>query len=534
MYNVRTVNFGSVKFPLNLYGDDKNYKGFPELGETINKDGILMGLRPHAEELDACLTSNEDLRNYDTGFDDIQFVYGPGGEITLNGEKHKTGVVTDIKCYYNPAAKAPNNIYPKTLEKVEKYTEALKQFYSEIYHAYENGVKRNANLNRRPDNTIPMSPRFTKLIETAMVMKHKGGDGKEKNVRLTYKDIELDAYTMEFTVQYKMPLRLGSKISCLHGGKGVVVDILPDHLMPKDSDGVPVDIVMDPLSIVSRMNVGRLYEIYIAGAARSARDLVRKELEKGNKNKAWELVLEFLELIGTEQLDYYRSADDNGIEEILEEIRRSELHVFYRVSSPKPIILIVSDIEKSKFKPKKEPITINVNGKEKKTKNPCLIGVIYNILLTKTPDESLSVTSDPYLNHFKMPTAPTAPKKYSLPWANKATKIIGETETRLFLSYGGAMLLAELRDRAINPSTVENIHKNLLTIDTPGFTENIVTREEAKFGMDVALTLFKNVLSAVGYELKYVPDSYYQFDETCDPSIGLKTNVNKKPSKKKK
>ncbi|MBC7328236.1 DNA-directed RNA polymerase subunit beta [bacterium] len=59
------------------------------------------------------------------------------------------------------------------------------------------------------------------------------------------------------------PIMVGDKLSGRHGNKGVIAKILPVEDMPHLPDGTPVDIVLNPLGVPSRMNVGQLYEIHL-------------------------------------------------------------------------------------------------------------------------------------------------------------------------------------------------------------------------------------------------------------------------------
>ncbi len=66
----------------------------------------------------------------------------------------------------------------------------------------------------------------------------------------------------------KKNLSVGDKIAGRHGNKGVVAKIVPDCDMPFLPDGVPVDIVLNPLGVPSRMNIGQLFETYLGCACR--------------------------------------------------------------------------------------------------------------------------------------------------------------------------------------------------------------------------------------------------------------------------
>jgi DNA-directed RNA polymerase subunit beta len=63
-------------------------------------------------------------------------------------------------------------------------------------------------------------------------------------------------------------LSVGDKMAGRHGNKGVIARILPEEDMPYLPDGTPVDIVLNPLGVPSRMNVGQILETHLGWAAR--------------------------------------------------------------------------------------------------------------------------------------------------------------------------------------------------------------------------------------------------------------------------
>ena len=69
-------------------------------------------------------------------------------------------------------------------------------------------------------------------------------------------------------VAIKRKLSVGDKMAGRHGNKGVVSRILPEEDMPFLEDGTPVDIVLNPLGVPSRMNVGQILETHLGWAAR--------------------------------------------------------------------------------------------------------------------------------------------------------------------------------------------------------------------------------------------------------------------------
>ncbi|MBM4299524.1 MAG: DNA-directed RNA polymerase subunit beta, partial [Deltaproteobacteria bacterium] len=106
-------------------------------------------------------------------------------------------------------------------------------------------------------------------------------------------------------VAIKRKLQVGDKMAGRHGNKGVISRILPEEDMPYLDDGTPVDVVLNPLGVPSRMNVGQILEAHLGWAAltlghqldallrnhRNDGDVVRRRLKEYlNSREANELI----------------------------------------------------------------------------------------------------------------------------------------------------------------------------------------------------------------------------------------------------
>jgi DNA-directed RNA polymerase subunit beta len=94
------------------------------------------------------------------------------------------------------------------------------------------------------------------------------GSYKRKKFQLTVGD-ELPAGIVKLAKVYiaqKRKLKVGDKMAGRHGNKGIVARIVRDEDMPFLSDGTPVDIVLNPLGVPSRMNLGQIYETVLGWA----------------------------------------------------------------------------------------------------------------------------------------------------------------------------------------------------------------------------------------------------------------------------
>ena len=88
----------------------------------------------------------------------------------------------------------------------------------------------------------------------------------------------------------KRRIQPGDKMAGRHGNKGVISEIMPVEDMPYDKDGNPVDIVLNPLGVPSRMNVGQILETHMGCAAKGIGqkiDLMLKENAKPAELKTY-------------------------------------------------------------------------------------------------------------------------------------------------------------------------------------------------------------------------------------------------------
>jgi DNA-directed RNA polymerase subunit beta len=120
---------------------------------------------------------------------------------------------------------------------------------------------------------------FHHVEEQAMVIK---AVFDEKIARLKKGD-ELPPGVFKMVKVYvaiKRKLSVGDKMAGRHGNKGVISRILPEEDMPYMPDGTPVDIVLNPLGVPSRMNIGQILETHLGWAAQGLGRQIERMLER--------------------------------------------------------------------------------------------------------------------------------------------------------------------------------------------------------------------------------------------------------------
>ena len=109
--------------------------------------------------------------------------------------------------------------------------------------------------------------------DTSQRMNNTGG-GKVVGVRIFSRESghELKAGVLkqiQIFVAQSRKISIGDKIAGRHGNKGVIAQILPVEDMPFMEDGTPIDVILNPLGVPSRMNIGQLFETHLGMAAKA-------------------------------------------------------------------------------------------------------------------------------------------------------------------------------------------------------------------------------------------------------------------------
>lgn len=200
----RSVSWGSTHYPVNLYGDENHYKPFPEIGDYIRPDGLLMALRSYNGSFSPVEMSARKLSYVNYTHD--QLIYAPSGE----------GRVIDIRVRHDGAS---TNVTSPAICNAQalRYDQAQRDFYQNIYNYHVNVLK------RRYGDKLEMTPRYRQLIRTAYsVVREKEntrgrGDGREK-VQKIYRGSPMDDFTVVFVIEYTSKPKVGNKITDCWGG----------------------------------------------------------------------------------------------------------------------------------------------------------------------------------------------------------------------------------------------------------------------------------------------------------------------------
>ena len=120
-------------------------------------------------------------------------------------------------------------------------------------------------------------------------------------------------------VAVKRKLQSGDKMAGRHGNKGVISRIIPSEDMPYTKDGTPVDVVLNPLGVPSRMNVGQILETHLGWAASGLGDKIGKMIESNHDAKNENIRSFLTQIYGEKQYksDFSKMNDNDLMQQAL-------------------------------------------------------------------------------------------------------------------------------------------------------------------------------------------------------------------------
>ena len=235
-------------------------------------------------------------------------------------------------------------------------------------------------------------------------------------------------------VAIKRKLQVGDKMAGRHGNKGVVSRVMPVESMPYLEDGTPVDIVLNPLGVPSRMNVGQILETHLGWAARGMGVKLTKMIEEG---KEAEEVRQYL-------MQVFRNAPD--MLEVLKDASYDQLKIMghkYKegVTLATPVFDGASEAEIKEYLRladlDDDGQTVLFDGRTGEPfDNKVTVGVMYVLKLHHLVDEKLHARSTgPYSLVTQQPLGGKA---------QSGGQRLGEMEVWALEAYGAAYSLQEM------------------------------------------------------------------------------------------
>jgi len=337
-------------------------------------------------------------------------------------------------------------------------------------------VKEKNGINAEVDNlkdTFETQERILRSLKEERINKLKKGDPLPSGV------IKM----IKVYIAMKRTVSVGDKVAGRHGNKGVVSVIVPREDMPCMEDGTPVDVVLNPLGVPSRMNVGQILEIVLGLTSYEIGKELKELLEDGGHK---EVVRTLKKYYGKKLIDEYeKEYGKDGIIELARKTAKTGLlyktPVFDSARYEEDIKPILKDLNL----PDAGSFMLRDGRTGEYFDQPVTVGLMYIMKLNHMIDDKLHARSvGPYSLVTQQPLGGKA---------QKGGQRLGEMEVWALEAYGAAYTLQEMLTYKSDDVTGRHkVYESIVRgedVPDPGLPEsfNVLVKELQSLGLRVDL-----------------------------------------------
>jgi len=320
---------------------------------------------------------------------------------------------------------------------------------------------------------------------------------------------------IKITAIYMEKLNNGDKLSNRHGNKGTISRILPDELMPNTPDGRKFELILNPLGIISRMNVGQIYELHLTECLNQLKYNLLDQTKEDSDIEICKVLKGFLEIIDKTKNKWVTEIILNDFEK-----RRKEHGIKYAIQN---ITLIQPAFQSINFEElmqcmgyvglmrnypenpdsmtEKELIDFYINNIIDKYQiydpeskititNPIACGYMYFLKLVHRATEKMSVRSiGPYSKRTLQPLGGKS---------NQGGHRLGEMEVWALIGYDALNLLTDFLTIHSDSSGLKNKELSKILQNPRLYEEDEELNEEKPISLD----LLESNLKTVGIQIK--------------------------------
>jgi len=400
-----------VLLPLKECFDENDYKPLPDIKETIYP-GV-----PYAI-----------LKEF--RYEDFYSVFNDA--TTLSSDKQL--IITDLKIYANnwkSGLHQYSNYIEKMVDKQNKSDSVLKEILKE---------------------RLPKEAAEKLIKENGIDITINAGKYKIKKERIN------GVYVEMFGI-YVRPVQIGDKLANRHGNKGVISQIIEHEKMPLLEDGRHMDICINPLGIISRMNIGQSFELCLGKILEDLKTKLLHTLCKDGEKKVREDLLHFMSIIDKTENNWYSKQFTEQLPKVIDEKFIRELTL---IQPPFESCKLEDLQNAAKFTNTKFKQSVYEPLAKAKIINEIAVGPMYFFRLSHIAEEKLAARG--IGNYAKRTLQPLGGRK------NKGGQRCGEMETACLIAHDAPKNLFEflttksdcidLKNRyirqVINPGRIEN------------------------------------------------------------------------------
>jgi len=432
---------------------------FKDLSFNLPPNKVLLSLdkniyKPLPDEFEVIKAGDPYAKIQSISSEDMYSIFNE--EVSLEAEK--TFIISEVKIFAN------------------SWNEDIPQYKEWIEEKIKKQIESEKNLQNIITERLPkVADKFIRennLDLFSFVGKYK--DKKEK----------INGINIQITGIHFRKIMSGDKIANRHGNKGVVARIVPHEKMPKLEDGRHLDICINPLGSISRMNIGQLYELHLSMSFQDLKQNIFKMLNENNEQSIIkQYLLDYIKLIDKTNDSWYYKQFESQMPEIITEDFIKQLTII----QPPFESCKLKDIQEilnytgTKFKQKiYDPIS------EVYLKNEIATGYIYFFRMVHIAEEKLAARG--IGTYSKRTLQPLGGRK------NKGGQRCGEMETACLIGHDAPANLLEFL--TTKSDCIESKNQHLRSFIDP----NASDYEKSSNAKPESVKLLNSYLTVIGVD----------------------------------
>lgn len=473
--------------PLMLYGTLENPSPFPQPGEAIRSDGIVMGFRRRIKENALVAFTKKALRTPDLVYDKL--FYAPRDAEVMSV------TVTSERIKNRSNNRSTDYIEQTHNQMLDRYEKKQNEMWNNVTRWYE--MKENASR----DGHVAISYNLDTFIRDAYGNYTRDGIGRHNTLSRSEKREKLKDWNIHIELKQSVAGRVKWKFAGLNGDKGVCVQIIEDHEAPCYPDGTRAEFITNNTPAFRRQIYSMLMELSINFVNMNIQREVQHLRRMGDYATAFETLMTFYETGFPEFAETVRFAlqTDEEKEGHVDDVCKRKISVHVISNTKQFGINIINALRaKYSYKPQKA-MFVNSLGELVETKNPILISY-QDIMLLDKFGADMSAQCMPKSNLFGMPAKMNDSGKYSTPMKDSGNKNTGETEGQLEANQAGGQETVKHLSLAYSPENRAMATRRFIRAHDPFNINQIVKPDE--YVSNRALKMSIGMLSDSGYAIR--------------------------------
>lgn len=478
--------------PVMCYGTPENPRPFPERGERVRDDGVVMAFRKRVPGMALCTLTKKALREIDYN-NDILFRVN-----SLDCE------VVGIEVISDRIKNAANNRRSEYIDQehtriLSMYEKQANNFHLEVIYWYEDKLRRSGG---HVDITHALNDFITNSYKNYTFDPNKKGEGGINKLRRRIKLNVIEDWRVTIILRERFKGKTRIKLSGLNGDKGTVVQIRPSEEAPTYPDGTRADICVNNTPAFRRQIFSMLVACALNFVNMKEHKIVTGLYQEDKIEEAYNRLMMFYETVSPEFATICKDVHctDEYKREHVEHVVANVIQVQIRSDSQYHGAGIIRRLSEQ-YSHKPERVTfVNSLGERVQSEFPVMITSLYYLLLDKFGNDASSQAL-PKRNLFGYPSGLNELDKYGSYQREVGNRNLGEAEATLQYSQRGPEEVVKQLALGYSAECQTKVVKSLIRADDPFNIDKIITRED--YLSNSAVQMAKGMLSDQGYRLRF-------------------------------